>query len=116
MKCFKHVEDTNQHHTLIISTSLIMVGFLLRATNMTIQARSNEKLKSLRESKEWAIMEVSILIGELLFLISGVWSTITMVYKLHGDLSYSFQISFFLSGVLYLLIVIISSRSAMKYL
>lgn len=47
---------------------------------------------------------------------SKEWSTITMVYKLHGDLSYSFPMSFFLSGVLYVLIVIISSRSAMKYL
>lgn len=110
------VEDTNTHHTMMISTSLIMVGFLFRATNMTVQARSNEKLKPLRDSKEWVIMETSILIGEILFLISGIWTTITMVYKWHGDFPYSFQISIFLSGVIYLSIVIISSRSAMKYL
>lgn len=116
LKHLDHIEKSQEHHTMIISTSLLMVGFLLRATSMSIQARSDEKLKALRESKEWAVMDASIIVGEILFLVSGIWSAVTMFYKWDGNLSYSFQISLFLSGVVYMFVVVIASRKAMKYL
>lgn len=116
MKYFNSVEKSQEHHTLIISTSLVMVGFLLRATNMSVQARGNDKLTKLRHTKEWAIMDASIIVGEILFLIAGIWAFLTMVYKWNGDLAYSFQTSLFLSGVIYIFIVVITSRKCMKYL
>lgn len=116
MKSIHSVEKSAEHHNLIISTSLLMVGFLLHMTGISIHARNDEKLKQIRDSAEWAIMDASIIVGELLFLISGIWSTLTLFYKWDGDLAYSFQISLFLSGVVYMFIVVIASRKAMKYL
>lgn len=110
------VEKSKEHHVMVISTSLLMAGFLLHSTNMSIQARSDQKLKALRESAEWAVMDTSIISGEILLLTSGIWSTLTMFYKLDDNLSYSFQVSLFLSGVLYIFVVVIASRKAMKYL
>lgn len=91
LKSINHVEKSREHHTMIISTSLVMVGFLLRVTSMSVQGRTNDKLKDLRNTKEWAVMDASIIVGEILFLISGIWSFITMVYKWDDFLSYSFQ-------------------------
>lgn len=111
-----HVEKSKDHYVMLISTSLLLVGFLLHTTEMSIKARGEEKLKALRKTSEWAVMDASIIVGELLFLVSGIWSALTMFYKWDDDITYSLQISLFLSGVIYLFIVVIASRKAMKYL
>lgn len=116
VKHFGQVEKSKDHYVMLISTSLLLVGFLLHSTEMSIKARGEEKLKALRQTKEWAVMDASIVVGELLFLISGIWSSLTMFYKLDDDITYSLQISLFLSGVVYMFIVVIASRKAMKYI
>ena len=116
MESLHSVEKSQEHHNMIISTSLLMVGFLLHMTGVSIHARTDEKLKVVRKSKEWAVMDASIIVGELLFLVSGIWSTLSMFYKWTDNISYSFQISLFLSGVVYMFIVVLASRKAMKYL